>query len=89
MAQMIHDMASQEGANEHLKKLAEDLEKNPPEDTNGGHDALMMDLTLLLKDASEFQFHDYKNEKYPAPKAALMHRSEEIIQNMKNGKYDN
>ena len=71
------------------KTLADDLQKNPPEDKNGGHDALMMDLTLLLKDANEFYFHDFKNEKYPAPKMALNTRLHEIIGFMQNGKYDN
>ena len=86
---MISEMAGDENANEHLKKLAEDLERNPPEDTNGGHNALMTDLTLLLKDANEFQFHNFKNSRYPTPKVALILRLDEIAKNTKEGKYDN
>lgn len=54
-----------------------------------GHKALMVDMEILLEDTKDFQFHDYKNEKYPAPKLALVNRLNELAQNAKNGKYDN
>lgn len=88
MGQIIQDVEKKE-TNEYLKKVVDDLKTNPPEDKNGGHDALMLDLSILLKEASDFEFHDYKNEKYPAPKVALGNRLMEIRQNMIDGKYDN
>ncbi len=88
MAQIIEDVEKQ-SPNEYLTELAKQIKENPPVDTNGGHDALMLDLSILLKEANDYSFHDYKNEKYPAPKVALGERLMEIRQNMIDGKYDN
>lgn len=93
MAQTIKDMAEDDSVNDvvndALKKMTEDLEKNPPEDTNGGHDALMTDLVLILQDAKDFAFDDFRNTKYDAPKMALINRLQELIDSTKDGKYDN
>lgn len=72
-----------------LSDIVEDLEKNPPEDTNGGHEALMQDLTELLKEAHEFEFNDFRNKKYAAPKVELRHKLLGLAQNVIDGKYDN
>lgn len=60
-----------------------------PEEKNDGHNKLMQDLTDLWKDAFEYQYHDFKNTKYAAPKMALKNRLEQIISLAVNGKYDN
>lgn len=78
-----------ETSEEFLTKFADDLEKNPPEDLNGGHTALLQDLSVITKDACAFEFNDFRNTKYPAPKVELVHQLQAIIENTKNGKYDN
>jgi hypothetical protein len=54
-----------------------------------GHAKLVLDVSILLKQVESFEFHDFKNDKFPEPKMALA----EILQYMKdnciNGKYDN
>jgi hypothetical protein len=85
MAQTIQDM----GDNEFISQLAEEIKKNPPTDTNGGHNALMEDLANLTKEAYDYEFHDFKNEKYGAPKIVLREKLLELAQNVVDGKYDN
>jgi len=80
---------SPDNANEYLKNLAEDLEKNPPTDTNEGHNKLMTDLADIVKEAHEYQYHDFKNKKYSTPKVALRNRLLQLADNVVNGKYDN
>lgn len=88
MAQ-ISEMGSDPNVNKYLKELAETLEKNPPKDLNGGYEALMIDLSQLLYEAYHYEFDDFRNKKYPAPKIELVRRLEKIQDNAKNGKYDN
>lgn len=93
MAQIIRDIAK-DGKNSDavtavLNAMAEDLEKNPPEDTRGGHDKLMQDLAELLQEAHEFEFDDFRNKKYSSPKIVLFNKLNELASNVKNGKYDN
>lgn len=76
-------------AEEFLVKLAQDLEDNPPVDKKGGHKALLDDLILLLKDAVAFEFDDFRNKKYSAPKLALNMRLMQLAENNRNSKYDN
>ena len=85
MAQTIQEM----GDNEYLSKLAEEITKNPPEDKNGGHNALMEDLANLTKEAYDYEFHDFKNKKYGAPKIVLREKLLELAKFVVDGKYDN
>jgi len=89
MAQNISNMGEGEGVNEYLKKLADDIKKNTPTDTNGGHNALMEDLSKLLREAYVYEFHDFKNEKYSTPKVELINKLNDLATNVKEGKYDN
>lgn len=59
------------------------------EDRDKGHENLMADLALLFQDAGLKEFHDFENTTYEAPKVALVQKLEAIINNVKNGKYDN
>ncbi len=54
-----------------------------------GHDALIYDLQELVREADQYAFHDYKNSKYPFPKATLIAKMETILQRVKGGYYDN
>lgn len=54
-----------------------------------GHKYLIEDIAILLRDAENFEFHDFKNNTYPAPKMALVNRFHELRDNTMNGKYDN
>ena len=76
-------------SNELLRKLAEELKKNPPEDANGGHNALMQDLAEIVYEAAHYEFHDFKNEKYATPKVTLRSKLLVISENVVSGKYDN
>lgn len=53
------------------------------------HTQLIADIEFLLKEAKDYEFHDFNNEKYPAPKKALMDIVEKIRYNILAGKYDN
>lgn len=86
---MINEMGNSKDANDYLKKMADDLATNPPVDTNGGHNALMQDLSEILYEAFHYEFNDFKNEKYAAPKMTLVSKLQEVIDHAKNGKYDN
>jgi len=54
-----------------------------------GHDSLLHDLQELVRQADQYEFHDYKNKKYPMPKMALVTSLEQIIKRVKDGFYDN
>lgn len=47
-----------------------------------------MDVKILLSDIIDGNFHDFKSDKYATPKMALVQRLEELIENTKQGKYD-
>lgn len=67
-----------------------DPTKTYEDDKDFGHDALILDLEVLMQEAKEdFAFHDFKNEKYATPKVALVNRLTDLIENVKQGKYDN
>jgi len=54
-----------------------------------GHVALLDDIHDLLFEARKFQFHDFKNSKYSAPKVELRRKLLELSDNVVQGKYDN
>ena len=54
-----------------------------------GHTGLINDIRAMLKDAMDYNFHDYKNKKYPMPKAALVAHLSQMISRAENGWYDN
>lgn len=53
------------------------------------HSYLLRDLSFIIAEAEGFEFHDFKNTKYPAPKRELIAQLTSIINNVKNGDYDN
>ena len=67
--------------------MKEEINKENPSDT--GQDSLINDLKVLLQEAEDFAFHDFKNEKYAAPKMAFTNRLKDIISWTVDGKYDN
>ena len=89
MCEMIREMANGESPNEYLKKIVEDLEKNPPADKNKGHESLMQDLSELLYEAYHYEFNDFRNKKYDTPKVELRKKLVGLAENVVNGKYDN
>ena len=54
-----------------------------------GHDALMKDLYELYQEAWHEQFHDFKNDKYAAPKVTLVKKLDELVVKVMHGEYDN
>lgn len=54
-----------------------------------GHDALVHDLEELLADAKRFEFHDFKNSTFAAPKVALAQRFNYLREQVVRGRYDN
>lgn len=53
-----------------------------------GQQELVADLEALLAEAKRGEFSDFQNEKYPAPKRALVNRLDHIRENVISGKYD-
>ena len=64
-------------------------EKGESKMIDSGHENLILDLEALLKEAQDYQFHDFKNSSYATPKVALYNRLFEIADSVKKGKYDN
>lgn len=58
-----------------------------PEDK--GQRALEMDVKDLLSNVIENHYHDFKSNVSAVPKIALTMKLQELIDNTKNGKYDN
>ncbi len=54
-----------------------------------GHDGLIKDIQMLMTEADQYRFHDFKSKKYPMPKVALISWLEDIINRAKGGYYDN
>lgn len=54
-----------------------------------GHVLLMQDIADLASDATNYEFHDFKNEKYAVPKVELRNRLLAMAQAVIDGKYDN
>jgi len=54
-----------------------------------GHEKLVADLEKMLAEAKAFQFHDFKNTDYKAPKIVLADRFRIMRRDTINGKYDN
>ena len=52
------------------------------------HDLLLKDLRALLAEAEAFEFHDFKNSKYAAPKMMLVEKLTIIADAVKAGRYD-
>jgi len=71
---------------EFFEKLIKDLENKPDEK---GHYLLLKDLWDLFQEAANHEFHDFKNNKYPAPKMELHAKLLGLDSNMQEGKYDN
>lgn len=56
---------------------------------NKGHEKLIRDLKILLKLAENFEYHDFKNNMFPAPKSALIRNLSMLVEETKKGTYDN
>ena len=89
MAAIVSDLGNRDDANDYLKNMAKDLEKNPPKDKNEGHQKLLDDLSVLLYDAWHYEFNDFKNNKYATPKVVLRKKLLDLAENVEQGKYDN
>lgn len=57
--------------------------------TDQGHESLITDLEVLLDEAEDYEFHDFKNRNYAAPKVTLAEKLHQLRENIINGKYDN
>lgn len=53
-----------------------------------GHTALINDIGLLFMEAQGYNFHDFKNTKYAAPKMSLIAILGTLQENVKQGFYD-
>ncbi len=56
---------------------------------DNGYILLCVDLEELLNEAKEYQFDDFQNTKYATPKVELHKKLMEIVNNNRDGKYDN
>lgn len=53
-----------------------------------GHDKLLNDIEKLLDDTKAKYFHDFESD-FATPKVMLVQRLEALMENAKNGRYDN
>lgn len=71
-----------------LKELADRIEREfVPQDK--GYYQLLVDLVALLQEAVVYEFHDFRNTQYAAPKMELVNKLNALIEKTKNGDYDN
>lgn len=56
---------------------------------NQGHDNLITDLEDLLEEAKNYEFHDFQNGKFAAPKMALREKLLGLAEQVVKGRYDN
>ena len=75
--------------NEALEKIAEELDEKYDTSNDKGTDALLTDLITLFGEAFHYEFHDFKNKKYPTPKVELRRQLLGLAENVVKGKYDN
>ena len=54
-----------------------------------GHENLIRDIKDLLWEAENYQFHDFQNSRYRAPKKALAEALAAMRQKVIDGLYDN
>jgi len=54
-----------------------------------GHEKLLHDIEALLEDAKMGLFHDFHKNGLAMPKMSLLQRLEKLIDNTKEGRYDN
>ncbi len=54
-----------------------------------GHNRLLEDLINLLAAVRVLEFHDFLNTTHATPKITLVQQLEGLIQNTKEGRYDN
>ena len=72
-----------------IQDMAEEIKKSPSIDEEKGYNNLMQDLIELLRQAKDFEFDDFKNTKYIAPKVQLRNIFLKLAQNVIEGRYDN
>lgn len=53
-----------------------------------GQEVLAADLKKLLAEVEAGEFGDFSNNKYPAPKSALVQKFVDLRNNVISGKYD-
>jgi len=66
-----------------------DLKTPKPLKRETGHEKLIRDVNFLKSESETFQFHDFKNSKYAAPKIMLVRTLTKMLENAKHGEYDN
>lgn len=74
---------------ETLKKIEIKARAKVDAGEDKGHNELIKDVRSLLNDTESFQFHDFLNEKFAAPKSVLAKILHQMRDNAINGKYDN
>ena len=57
-------------------------------DNLNGHELLIQDLSGIMSLAQKKEFHDYGNTMFAAPKMELVRQLNQVVENTKNGKYD-
>ena len=72
-----------------LQEMADDLRHNPPDDKDNGHNALLQDLIDLLREAKDYEFHDFRNKQHATPKVVLRAKLQAMETRVIDGTYDN
>ncbi len=81
--------STDEAMKEMVKKLEDDARAKAEAGNDGGHNELADDVQALLNDVKSYEFHDYLNERFASPKAALAEILHTMREKVISGKYDN
>ncbi len=74
---------------QYFEEMADALDKNYDTSNDPGHENLINDLKDLLIESVAYEFHDFKNQNYAAPKIVLRNKLLKMAENVVDGRYDN
>lgn len=72
-----------------VKKMEDEADANVAAGTDEAHNKLVYGVEVLLEDAKMGLFHDFHTNGLAMPKVGFIQRLEALINNTKEGMYDN
>jgi hypothetical protein len=72
-----------------LNNIEEEAMKRVEAGEDLGHEKLLHDVEVLMEDVKAGHFHDFHKNGLDMPKMSFMHRLQKLIDNTKDGRYDN
>lgn len=82
-------MGSNDATDKMLGNIEEEAMRRVENGEDLGHEKLLHDVEVLMEDVKAGSFHDFHKNGLDMPKMGLMHRLQKLINNTKEGRYDN